>query len=357
MWCLASLLVLLASADFLADEHQATGSEQVMLNAGGSLQTAPSIVRRHHEDGEEHHHHGHHKGSVKAMFKALDLNGDGMVTGAELKARMKKGDFHSKTLNELMSKVQDSDEGYTTYSEFLKAVHLATDTALGHALLHTSKKHHSAVHEHSDQLLEQGDRADWVTCGGHKAPSCAVCPMTDSTGQTVFDHGIEWCHGDCVYAGSQCHPLGTITVSGTAQGSAVPYSSTTEIPDILNPNITANDASVINKAAEASIREENMEAAEKMRAEEEAREAKKFSWGKFWLIVTITFSVILGVCALVSIVAFCVFYFMATPGPAGKDEDDEGEALADADGEDAGALPEEKAVAAEEVAGESKDVF
>jgi len=352
MRCIAPFLVVLVAGDFLADEHQ------VMLNAGGSM------VRRHEEGGENRH--GHHKGSVQAMFSALDLNGDGKVTGAELKAKMKKGDFHAKTLNELMSKVQDSDEGYTTYAEFLEGVHTASDTALGHALLHTSKEHSSPVSEHSDNLLQLGERADWVTCGGHKAPSCAECPTTDSTGQTVFDHGVEWCHGDCVYADSKCHRVGTITVSNNAsQGSAIPYSSTTEVPDILNPNITTDDNKVINEAASASIREENMEAVEKMRAEEEAREAKKFTWGKFWLIVTVTFSVILGVCAIVSVVAFFVFYCMATPGPPGKDEDDVGEAtekeaLLVADAEDAGALPEEKAAVAEDVAedaGESKNVF
>merc|ERR1719498_1286676 len=105
------------------------------------------------------------------------------------------------------------------------------------------------------------------------------------------------------------------------------------MPDLVNPNITAYDTQVIDRAAAEAIREGNLEAAEEQKKEEEAAEAKKFSWSKFWLIVIITFSVILGICALVSIIAVVVLCCMGTPGPPpGKDVegDDETEGLADA---------------------------
>lgn len=181
----------------------------------------------------------------------------------------------------------------------------------------------------TDKSSKQSLATPWVTCGGHKAPSCQACTTTDSNGQTVFDHGIEWCHGDCQYAQGACHPKGTITVQGTVQGTARAYHSTTSLPDLLNPNITAYDAATINNAADSAIREENLEAAEKQRKEEEALEAEKFSWSKFWLVVIISFSVILGICAVVSLIALCVFCLMGTPGPAPKDADDEGEGFMD----------------------------
>jgi len=348
-----------------------------MLTAGGSFQRPSTIMRRHKDGEEHHHHHDHHAHHTKELFHALDLNGDGTVTGAEVKASMKKSDFHIPQT--FVDSVENNAEGGITYDEFLKAAHFAAEHhALHHSVeeltsehdeeapKHKAHNHHHAehsatVHAHhhkapkEEELLEERREQNeqnpatsaWVTCGGHKAPTCTACVTTNAQGQTVFDHGAEWCNGDCVYHNGQCHTQGTVTVSGVTQGASMGY-STSPKPDILNPNITEKDEKIINDAATDAIREENLEAAEKQRAEEEEAESKKFSWGKFWLIVIISFSVILGICAIVSIVALFVFCFMGTPGPEGKGVDDEGEALAEAQGEGEGA---EKA--GEEAAGES----
>merc|ERR1712066_685377 len=36
-----------------------------------------------------------------------------------------------------------------------------------------------------------------VSCGGHKAQSCAACPQ---------GYGASWCNGDCVWKNEQCEP-------------------------------------------------------------------------------------------------------------------------------------------------------
>merc|ERR1712179_708291 len=37
--------------------------------------------------------------------------------------------------------------------------------------------------------------SDLVNCGGHKAPTCALCPL---------GNGAWWCNGDCVWINGQC---------------------------------------------------------------------------------------------------------------------------------------------------------
>jgi hypothetical protein len=365
-------------------------AEQVTMTAGGNM-VRPSSIMRRHEDGIEDHHQHHHSHQVlraKAMFKTLDLNGDGKVTGAELKANMKKKDFHSKALEKLMSMVEDSNEDGTTQEEFLNAVHLVKEqNALHHKaeeLIGHNAHHHAHVQEHHalhpKEFLEESENseetfhdqelqgrlltaeknarrmvlgkddpdgadptANWVTCGGHKAPSCEQCTSTDSSGKTVFDHGGEWCNGDCIYGSEsggslKCHLAGNANVianAGPSLGHATP------LPDILNPAITDKDTGVINDAATDAIAEENAEAAAKLQKEEEGE-----GGGKFWLIVIITFSVILGICAIVSVVALAVFCFMSSPedDKLQGQEDDEGEALMEG---------EEEGEEGEEAAGES----
>jgi hypothetical protein len=192
-------------------------------------------------------------------------------------------------------------------------------------------RHHAAHEKQASYLATSPDGGDdsWVTCGGHKAPTCAACVSTDSEGRTVFDHGSEWCHGDCVYHPNKCHKSGTVVVDGTSKGVARGY-DTTPLPDLLNPVLSADDQRTIDNAAEAAVREENIEAAQTARDEEEAIESKKFSWSKFWLITCVTISVILGICACVSVCVLVVYFFMPTPGPPKGQEDDDSE---DEDGE------------------------
>merc|ERR1719217_907263 len=191
-------------------------------------------MRRHKDDEAHHHHHSHDVLNAKAMFKAMDLNGDGMVTGDEVKGSVANTDFHvPRIVRRTLSHLEDRN-GFS-YAQFHEAVQRASKK---HALASQVLPRHASVHEHraSHDSLVQADHETvqpaanqvaatttkatstaWVSCGGHRAPSCAVCVTTDATGQTVFDHGFEWCHGDCVYSAGKCHPQGTITVSGTVQ--------------------------------------------------------------------------------------------------------------------------------------------
>lgn len=188
---------------------------------------------------------------------------------------------------------------------------------------------------------------DWVTCGGHKAPSCSACPFTDSIGMVVTDHGSDWCHGECRYFAGSCQRKGDVAkgsnapvVQSDAPASAPVRSqsgeshtsgthSTTPIPDILNQTITAYDKQIIEQAADNAIREENLEAAERLRAQKKEQESKKWTWSKFWQVAIVTFSAIMGVCAVVSI---AMFFGVALFGQKGKNVDDydEDEGLADA---------------------------
>jgi hypothetical protein len=293
------------------------------------------MVRR--QEGSQHSH-THEPQNIEAMFKRLDADGDGFITNSEIRELVDKRQYHSEALTKLVSEATKTSG--TSLAEFTVAVHKANE--LG-ALHHT--RHDASVHQHSKGHAKNVP-STWITsCGGHKAETCEKCPTTNSEGNTVASQGGDWdhsmCNGDCEYnpGDGKCHKKGTMTITGTVAGTATQW-STSPVPDLLNPNMTQKDDEVVDEAAGAAIKEENIEAAEKQRQEEEDSENKKFSWSKFWLIVIITFSVILGICAIVSVVALVVFCFMGNQGPAGKD-DEEGEAFADdageeADGDDAG---------------------
>jgi len=364
-----------------AEHAHAAASEQVMLTAGGSFhRQSSSIVRRQHghqdsEGGDGHHHHVH-QGKIEAMFNEIDTDGDGEISNHEMKVFMKEIEGHSKIpkdLQDVIKNVEDTRGGGMTFKAFKDAAHVFSSTSFTMRKvkketarrLHTMKDesdedknspHHNhhvgsvQKHQHAnmdDELLQKkaredpdgpaddeqagtdvvgasstdpaDPRASWVSCGGHKAPNCDACTKTDATGATVFDHGGEWCNGDCAYDGA-CKVKGTITVNGTVPGEALGY-STSAAPDLLNPEMTPEDTAAVNTAAEDAIKEENIEAADKTKKEEEEAEDAKFSMGKFWLLVIVIFSVILGVCAIISVVALIVFCLMANPGPPpGKDE-------------------------------------
>lgn len=361
-----------------AEHAHAAGAEEVMLTASGSLhRQSSSMVRRQHghqdsEGGEGHHHHVHH-GKVEAMFAEIDKDGDGELSNHEMKVFMNEVQGHSKVpkdLHDIIKGLDDSHGGGMTLTAFKDAAHVFLSTELTmqkvkkeaakrlHQMSESDEDKHSPHHNHhlgnihkhqhenvDDELLQKkaqedpddpaaddaaaggtpastdpaDPKASWVSCGGHKAPNCDACTKTDATGSTVFDHGGEWCHGDCAYDGA-CKVKGTISVNGTVQGEALGY-STSPAPDLLNPEMTPEDTAAVNTAAEDAIKEENIESADKTKKEEEAAEDAKFSMGKFWLLVIVVFSVMLGVCAIVSVVALVVFCLMANPGPPpAKDE-------------------------------------
>jgi len=325
----------------LAEDVQQTedGQQQVTMTAHGAFQKPSSMMRRQTEGMEKQHHSGHGAPHMKAMFKALDLNGDGMVTGAEVKASMKKTNF--KIPQEFVDNVDKNPDGGITYKMFSKAAHFAAEHRHApqqkqekKAQKHQTHHHHHAkhranVHAHRHEASKQHELLEVnedpapdtrVTCGGHKAATCAACVTTNAQGETVFDHGSEWCNGDCVYHEGQCHKAGTVTVDANAAAPTSQGHATTAQPDILNQNITAEDEKIIKNAAEDAIKEEETEAAEKAEDKD-----KGMDMGKFWLVIIILFSVILGICCIVSLVTGFVFVFMGTPAPEKEGLVDEGE--------------------------------
>jgi len=381
------------SVDIASEEHKAD-FDQVTVTAGGNIVgNRPSSMMRRHAVREEE------------IFKAFDVNGDGVASAEEVKALFHQDQLPvPKDLADILRNMDGNHDGGITYVEFLDASKHAAAHKLKREKLHdeaeeAQNRHHRhhrhrSTLEHEANYLEAGDRNEasmqkeealfearklgaelmieereksaiaeaapgdddsWVTCGGHKAPTCQACVSTDSNGRTVFDHGSEWCHGDCVYHQKKCQKSGTVNNDGAAKGVARGY-ATTPLPDLLNPNMTQKDERTVDIAAEAAIKEENMEAASKAKQEEEEIKNKKFSWSKFWLITCITVSVILGICACVSVCALVVYYGMPTPSAKGDPEDDgsgeEGgpyKPLADVDEKASGAAVEAPADEEDEV--------
>lgn len=308
----------------VASQDDSTPGEalnEVSQTTAGSSNLNRRLVRAESHDHQSQHHRKHH---IKEMFHALDQDGNGFVSADEIKVMMDSKNLHPQAVVELVNAIPANSAGLSV-DDFASHAHkLAREDTLHHRQETASFADRHDMHE--ADIREHRSAAVQVTCGGHKAATCALCTSTDANGQQVFDHGSEWCNGDCVWHEQACHLKGTVTVtvSGTSTGTANGY-GTTPLPDIMNPNITAKDKGIIDKAAGAAIREENMEAAEKQRLEEENAEAKKFGWGKFWLITVITISVILGACACVTVIAVCMYYQMGSPTKETEDEGEEGE--------------------------------
>lgn len=316
--------------------------EEVTLTASGDIERPSSMVRRQ----KEHHHHHHHREhqNAQALFEALDIDGDGKVTSAELKDKMENSDFKvPKVLQELISHAQHNVDGGIGYMEFSRVAHQAAK----HKKHHRHKVHHQHQHMTSEDLVQKDEqldenqpdsRATWVTCGGHKAPSCSLCTTTDDKGQVVNDRGSEWCNGDCMMSHGKCEarpensPAPAAKATTPTPQPAQPAPAKEKKPDILDPTITGFDKAVIDDAAEDAIKEENAEAAQKQEeAIKEAANGDGFDWNKFWLIVIVVFSVLLGICAIVSVVGVCVLCYYGTPtkdigeGTALAEEVDAGE--------------------------------
>lgn len=330
MRCAAVLLIGLACGG--AAEQDLGQQDAVTVAADGAVHRPGSIVRK--QDGVEHHHyekhykdgveqHPHHTEKkhhyTKAMFDSMDGNQDGLVTAAEVEASARKINSPTpKGMKGMLADIDKNGDGAISYAEFQTA---AKDASRHNSEHHQHNLHHMSINEHqpASDLQKRDQDPLQVTCGGHKAATCKACTTTDETGQFVFDHGHEWCHGDCVYHQGECHDVGTVTVDGTVHVSA--GHAAAPVPDLLNEALTPEDKDVIKVAAEDAVVEEQKEKDIKEEEEEEGVEAEKFEWKKFWLVVIICFSVVLGICALVSCVAVIVLCFMPKPElPLSKEE-------------------------------------
>jgi len=177
-----------------------------------------------------------------------------------------------------------------------------------------------------------------ISCGGHVASSCEECVKTKPDGSLTTDHGEEWCHGDCVYSAGVCHVASASSQAAFSkmlkaeEGGNPPVHLTTQVPDLQNPNMTEWDNNTINAAAEAALKEETILDAEK----DSETKGRRFPWKKFWLVIVVIFSVILGICCICSIVAVVTFNQVTAEEKKVEEVADEAEAEEedDAEGED-----------------------
>lgn len=332
----------------------------VTLTADGDIEQAVPLMRKHaihKEDGayseeEERgsndpgdYHENHHTAETQAMFGSMDLNQDGLMTADEVKASaLQVGSSAPKDMLKMLRDLDTDGDGAISYAEFLAAAKDARQNRVHahrypvahpmHVPQHAAVTSVASVLERTNQVQRTSDltkrkrRAHRVSCGGHTAVNCEACPTTDAEGETVSSHGTYWCNGDCVYdiADRQCHTIGTFTTHNTTTVetdedgiTAVKYvrpprlDSASTKPDLLNPEITPVDREITRMAAEEAVQEGKLE---RELAEEEEREGvrgEQFSWRRFWFIVIIVASTVLGLCALFSIVAVVVFLFMSKP--------------------------------------------
>lgn len=167
----------------------------------------------------------------------------------------------------------------------------------------------------------------FISCGGHRANVCSLCTVQDEAGVPTFDHGEDWCHGDCYWGeDDQCHLKtqqhwdGIIPLPPPSNTSA---NSTSPIPEMFSTNYTQDEKEEIHMAADRAIQEANFEAkmnyAEVKKEEEENTKSKKF-----WFIVIITASATLVCCAIPAVVllaGYVCFPSMFAKKTAGEDSD------------------------------------
>jgi len=324
------LFIALACGGHAAEEHS------VIVTAGGEVEPASPIMRKHAEDGAEHHHKNHrqhhtdeaetkahHTDETKAMFSAMDLNEDGLVSAEEVTTSAHKTGSVTpqKDMLKMLRDLDTNGDGGISYAEFLTAAKDVQKKRVdGHHLAAAVNEHRGASElERADQVPPP------VSCGGHTAPNCASCTTTAEDGGRTFNHLSDWCNGDCVYGtvagiAHKCHEKGTVTIDGTLHGSAAAGQSTSPVPDLLNPALTDEDKRIIEESAREAVRQEQLEK-DGIDQEDMKSSIEKTSLSNFWFIVIISFSVILGLCAITSLVAILVFLFMPKPEmPMTKEE-------------------------------------
>jgi len=146
--------------------------------------------------------------------------------------------------------------------------------------------HHDApnnAHELRTEHLNNGENLK--NCGGHTATRCRLCTVICpagldwcNEGAEIPDQGPSWCHRDCKYYDGECHTLTAhnVHVERTAYEDHQQHGiveSTTLIPDLLNPEITAEDETLMHEAAKRGIQEADYEA--KLRLANEAKEEEE----------------------------------------------------------------------------------
>lgn len=310
--------------------HGEAAAKQVGLTAGGMVNQR-SLMRK--EDAV--YHHGRHAHGVKAMFNALDLDHDGLITSAEVKEIAQSKHYHSEALAQLLGGLPEGEESKgTSFVEFSDAVHEAARLgALHHRVQELlEEKSQTVLTQEEQRIVEihQHHRSGNVSCGGHKAESCKKCPITAADGTETLDHGVEWCNGDCVYHSGECYKIGDEPAGASTHQAGNGSHATTPLPAALNPEKTAAEQEAIDDAAKAAIDEENKEAEEKKEEEKEEEKKKGMTLSKFWLVVIIVVSVILFICCISTLVAVFVFGFNVRPA----DKEDMEDALADGEAEE-----------------------
>jgi len=152
-----------------------------------------------------------------------------------------------------------------------------------------------------DATTLQTTPAPLVSCGGHTAKKCSACTSVDPvTGLEITDRGPDWCHGDCTYFDGECHRMTSQNMNTEREQGYANVSTTKHVPDLLNPEITAEDMAIMDAAAQASIEEAGLEAKQRLANEEQREKEKK---GKLLVTIIVSCSCVLFLCAVGSLIA------------------------------------------------------
>mmetsp|Transcript_22247 Transcript_22247/g.39171 ORF Transcript_22247/g.39171 Transcript_22247/m.39171 type:complete len:301 (-) Transcript_22247:55-957(-) len=181
----------------------------------------------------------------------------------------------------------------------------------------------------------------YISCGGHRAKLCSLCTVQDEDGGPTFDHGEDWCNGDCYWGKDEkCHLNKQQTFDGIVSMPAaqiVSENTTSPIPE-MNRNFSQEEKKDIDLAADRAIEESKFEADMaygKAKEEEEENTPSK----KFWFVVIITASVCLVCCAcpaVILLVGYIAFPSSFTAKKPGEESEGDSSAVEDGDEEEVG---------------------
>jgi len=152
------------------------------------------------------------------------------------------------------------------------------------------------------------DQSNFISCGGHKATRCNLCTVIDpDSGLETNDRGPDWCHGDCTYYEQECHSLTHHNKHVDRDASEEGASTTQKIPDILNMDITEEDHTTMDEAADRAIEEADFEAKQKESNAVAKGDEENDKAGNFLLVAICSGSSVLAGCALLTFIMSCCF--------------------------------------------------
>lgn len=195
----------------------------------------------------------------------------------------------------------------------------------------------SATHGRDDPntaptAAENVSKNFYISCGGHRAKLCSLCTVQDAEGIPTFDHGSDWCNGDCYWGDdAKCHLKTKAHIDGIVSLPAAQNESqhtTSPVPE-MDSNFSQHEKEDIHLAADRALEESTFEAKMAYAKAKEEKEENSPS-KKFWFVVIITASVCLVCCAcpaLILLVVFMAFPDALKTKKAGEDSEADSSAV------------------------------